>query len=99
MGVSMPWLARKVLDAAAQEAVLKKLAKSTRQSCGKGWKQWALFMSGTGTTPQLVGESRHIRLQEEQSGYNYPGPPNRLLWRTLGLFLGLRMVMCLFPCF
>ena len=38
------------LDQTGQEAVLSKLADSTRRSYGAGWKQWATFMSGTGVS-------------------------------------------------
>ena len=46
------------LDQTGQEAVLSKLADSTRRSYGAGWKQWSTFMSGTGVSPFLQGESR-----------------------------------------
>ena len=46
------------LDQTGQEAVLSKLADSTRRSYGTGWKQWATFMSGTGVSPFLQGETR-----------------------------------------
>ena len=45
------------LDQTGQEAVLSKLADSTRRSYGAGWKQWATFMSGTGVPPFLQGEN------------------------------------------
>ena len=54
------------LDRLGQEAVLSKLADSTRRAYGTGWKHWELFMSGTGVSPFLSGESRQERLEDEQ---------------------------------
>ena len=54
------------LDRLGQEAVLSKLADSTRRAYGTGWKHWELFMSGTGASPFLSGESRQERLEDEQ---------------------------------
>ena len=54
------------LDLTAAEAVMSKLADSTRQSYNTGWKQWSLFMSGTGVSPFLQGESRAARLEDKQ---------------------------------
>ena len=54
------------LDRIGQEAVLSKLADSTRRAYGTGWKHWELFMSGTGVSPFLSGESRQERLEDEQ---------------------------------
>ena len=54
------------LDRLGQEAVLSKLADSTRRAYGTGWKHWELFMSGTGVSPFLSGESRRERLEDEQ---------------------------------
>ena len=54
------------LDRIGQEAVLSKLADSTRRAYGTGWKHWELFMSGTGVSPFLGGESRQERLEDEQ---------------------------------
>ena len=46
--------------------MLSKLADSTRRAYGTGWKHWELFMSGTGVSPFLSGESRQERLEDEQ---------------------------------
>ena len=54
------------LDRLGQEAVLSKLADSTRRAYGTGWKHWELFMSGTGVSPFLSGESSQERLEDEQ---------------------------------
>ena len=54
------------LDRLGQEAVLSKLADSTRRAYGTGRKHWELFMSGTGVSPFLNGESRQERLEDEQ---------------------------------
>ncbi|CAE7249929.1 unnamed protein product, partial [Symbiodinium necroappetens] len=54
------------LDQTGQEAVLSKLADSTRRSYGAGWKQWATFMSGTGTSPFLHGETRAEKQADEE---------------------------------
>ena len=54
------------LGAAASEAVMSKLANSTRQSYDAGWKQWCLFLSGAGFSPFLGGETRAERLADEQ---------------------------------
>ena len=54
------------LDEVAQEAILSKLATSTRKSYGTGWKQWQLFLAPSGRDPFLVGESRSERLEDEQ---------------------------------
>ena len=35
------------LDDTAQEAILSKLADSTRRSYGAGWKQWQLFLASS----------------------------------------------------
>ena len=53
------------LDQTGQEAVLSKLADSTRRSYGAGWKQWATFMSGTGVSPFLQGENRIEKQADE----------------------------------
>ena len=54
------------LDQTGQEAVLSKLADSTRRSYGTGWKQWATFMSGTGVSPFLQGENRIEKQADEE---------------------------------
>ena len=54
------------LDQTGQEAVLSKLADSTRRSYGAGWKQWSTFMSGTGVSPFLQGESRAEKQADEE---------------------------------
>ena len=54
------------LDQTGQEAVLSKLADSTRRSYGTGWKQWATFMSGTGVSPFLQGETRTEKQADEE---------------------------------
>ena len=54
------------LDQTGQEAVLSKLADSTRKSYGAGWKQWATFMSGTGVSPFLQGETRIEKQADEE---------------------------------
>ena len=54
------------LDQTGQEAVLSKLADSTRRSYGAGWKQWATFMSGTGVSPFLQGETRIEKQADEE---------------------------------
>ena len=54
------------LDEVAQEAILSKLANSTRKSYGAGWKQWQLFLAPSGRDPFLSGESRSERLEDEQ---------------------------------
>ena len=54
------------LDQTGQEAVLSKLADSTRRSYGAGWKQWATFMSGTGVPPFLQGETRTEKQADEE---------------------------------
>ena len=62
------------LDQTGQEAVLSKLADSTRRSYGAGWKQWATFMSGTGVPPFLQGETR-----TEKQGIDALNAPSRVL--------------------
>ena len=54
------------LDRWRQEAVLSKLADSTRKAYGTGWRHWEVFMSGTGVSPFLEGETRVERLADEQ---------------------------------
>ena len=54
------------LDDTAQEAILSKLADSTRKSYGTGWKQWQLFLASSGRDPFLSGETRAERLADEQ---------------------------------
>ena len=50
------------LDEVAQEAVMSKLADSTRRSHGTGWKQWCLFLAGIAQSPHLQGESQTEKL-------------------------------------
>ena len=54
------------LDDTAQEAILSKLADSTRRSYGAGWKQWQLFLASSGRDPFLSEETRAERLEDEQ---------------------------------
>ena len=54
------------LDQTGQEAVLSKLADSTRRSHGAGWKQWATFMSRTGVLPFLQEETRTEKQADEE---------------------------------
>ena len=53
------------LDRLGQEAVMSKLADSTRRAYSTGWRQWELFMSGTGQSPFLTGETRPAKLADE----------------------------------
>ena len=53
------------LDQLGHEAVMSKLADSTRRAYTPGWRQWSLFMSGTGHPPFLVGESRTEKQSDE----------------------------------
>ena len=53
------------LDQTGQEAVLSKLADSTRRSYGTGWKQWTTFMNGTLVSPFLSGETSAERQLDE----------------------------------
>ena len=53
------------LDRLGQEAVMSKLADSTRKAYSTGWKQWELFMSGTKYSPFLAGETRAEKQADE----------------------------------
>ena len=55
------------LDAIAQEAVVSKLADSTKRSYGTGWKQWQVFLAGTSHSPFLEGKTR--REKQEASSF------------------------------
>ena len=53
------------LDQLGHEAVMSKLADSTRKAYTTGWKQWTMFMSGTGRPPFLTGETRPEKQADE----------------------------------
>ena len=44
---------------------MSKLADSTRRAYTTGWKQWTMFMSGTGRVPFLTGETRAEKQVDE----------------------------------
>ena len=44
---------------------MSKLADSTRKAYTTGWKQWTMFMSGTGRPPFLTGETRPEKQADE----------------------------------
>ena len=50
---------------APDPAVMSKLADSTRRAYTTGWKQWTMFMSGTGRAPFLTGETRAEKQVDE----------------------------------
>ena len=62
---SMRFRSLNELDRLGQEAVMSKLADSTRKAYSTGWKQWELFMSGTTHSPFLAGETRAEKQLDE----------------------------------
>ena len=62
---SMRFRSLNELDRLGQEAVMSKLADSTRKAYSTGWKQWELFMSGTTHSPFLAGETRTEKQTDE----------------------------------
>ena len=62
---SMQFRSLNELDRLGQEAVMSKLADSTRKAYSTGWKQWELFMSGTTHPLFLAGETRAEKQSDE----------------------------------
>ena len=44
---------------------MSKLADSTRKAYTTGWRQWTMFLSGTGRSPFLTGETRPEKQADE----------------------------------
>ncbi|CAL1131402.1 unnamed protein product [Cladocopium goreaui] len=72
------------LDQVAMEAVLAKLADSTRRVYASGWKQWALYNASSGTHPFLDGEERSARTEDEQRLIRFVVFLHQVMGRSIG---------------
>ena len=66
------------------EAVLAKLADSTRRVYASGWKQWALYNASSGTHPFLDGEERSARTEDEQRLIRFVVFLRQVMGRSIG---------------
>ena len=72
------------LDHIGMEAVLAKLADSTRRVYASGWKQWVLFNSGAKSPLFLTGEERSARYEDEQRPIRFVVFLHQIMGRSIG---------------
>ena len=72
------------LDQTATEAVLAKLADSTRKVYASGWKQWALYNAGSQNPLFLDGEERSARIEDEQRLVRFVVFLHQVMGRSVG---------------
>ena len=66
------------------EAVLAKLADSTRRVYASGWKQWVLFNNGAKSPLLLTGEERSARYEDEQRLIRFVVFLHQIMERSIG---------------
>ena len=72
------------LDQIALEAVMAKLADSTRRVYASGWKQWVLFNMGSKEPLFLDGEGRSARAEDEQRLIRFVVFLHQVMNRSIG---------------
>lgn len=72
------------LDQLAVDAVMSKLADSTRRVYASGWKQWELFNLGSHQPLFLDGEDRRSRSEDEQRLIRFVVFMRQIMQRSVG---------------
>ena len=72
------------LDQIGTEAIMAKLADSTKRVYATGWKQWAIFNTGAQCPLFLDGEGRSARAEDEQRLIRFVVFLHQILGKSIG---------------